>query len=320
MSDHDDDDDGSLVCVITAAASASGSFVMDVRVMWEGMTKKDHPSGICPPRYTPTHPPIRILPYLLPPPPRPGYLLANFSGPAKYRAVRNSHFDPYAALFTPRQAPLVALSVCGLLVAVAALVWAAAAFGPLAVAAYYGVPYLVVNAHLVLITYLQHTDTFVPHYREAEFTWLRGALSTVDRSFGAWLDDALHHIVDSHVVHHLFHTVRGEGGSRCVWHLAANECVRKWRGRAGMERALTAPPPPPLPPPQMPFYNAVKATPYVKAVLGDYYLSDDTPVLTALFRSWRTCKFVDPVGGIVYYRSAAEFNATGGGPGGKKVL
>jgi omega-6 fatty acid desaturase (delta-12 desaturase) len=30
---------------------------------------------------------------------------------------------------------------------------------------YYFIPYLIVNYHLVLITYLQHTDVFVPHFR-----------------------------------------------------------------------------------------------------------------------------------------------------------
>ena len=117
-----------------------------------------------------------------------------------------------SALYSRKQAPLILLSDIGVLCAVAVLAWACTTFGALAVAAYYGVPYLVVNAHLVLITYLQHTDTYVPHYREAEFTWLRGALSTVDRSFGMWLDDAFHHIADSHVAHHLFHTVSRSSG------------------------------------------------------------------------------------------------------------
>jgi fatty acid desaturase len=55
--------------------------------------------------------------------------------------------------------------------------------------------------------YLQHTATYIPHYRAAEFSWLRGALSTVDRTFGWPIDQILHHITDTHVVHHLFHTM-----------------------------------------------------------------------------------------------------------------
>lgn len=37
----------------------------------------------------------------------------------------------------------------------------------------------------------------------AEWDWLRGALSTVDRSHGI-LDHFFHHIADTHVCHHLF--------------------------------------------------------------------------------------------------------------------
>jgi omega-6 fatty acid desaturase (delta-12 desaturase) len=56
----------------------------------------------------------------------------------------------------------------------------------------------------VLITYLQHTDTYIPHFRDSEFDWLRGAMATVDRSYGWLLDTVFHHIADTHVVHHLF--------------------------------------------------------------------------------------------------------------------
>jgi hypothetical protein len=143
----------------------------------------------------------------------PGYLLANFSGPAKYRGQDNSHFSPLSVLYSRRQSPLIVLSDAGLLAAGAAIYAAARTWGWVAVGFWYGAPYLVVNAHLVLITFLQHTDAYVPHYRGEAFTWLRGALATVDRSFGPLLDDALHHIADSHVVHHLFHTVSDGGGS-----------------------------------------------------------------------------------------------------------
>lgn len=65
---------------------------------------------------------------------------------------------------------------------------------------------LVVNMHLVLITYLQHTDTYIPHWRDGDFNWLRGALSTADRSYGwGMLDWAFHRITDTHLAHHLFH-------------------------------------------------------------------------------------------------------------------
>ena len=36
---------------------------------------------------------------------------------------------------------------------------------------------------------------------------LRGALATVDRSYGWLMDELIHHIADTHVVHHMFHEV-----------------------------------------------------------------------------------------------------------------
>lgn len=77
------------------------------------------------------------------------------------------------------------------------------AFAPAQV---YIAPYLMVNMWLVMITLLQHTHPSLPHYTDAEWEWLRGALSTVDRSYGL-LDMAFHHIADTHVCHHLFSTM-----------------------------------------------------------------------------------------------------------------
>ena len=77
-------------------------------------------------------------------------------------------------------------------------------------------PYLIinyvrVNHWLVLITFLQHTDPILPHYRAPEFTFSRGALATLDRSLlgdcgklMAWIGaHATHGISETHVVHHV---------------------------------------------------------------------------------------------------------------------
>eukprot|EP01138_Halocafeteria_seosinensis_P005047 gb/GECG01005160.1/.p1 GENE.gb/GECG01005160.1/~~gb/GECG01005160.1/.p1 ORF type:complete len:415 (+),score=37.96 gb/GECG01005160.1/:1-1245(+) len=135
----------------------------------------------------------------------PGYLITNMSGPAKYQGKKSSHFDPGAALFRANQAKDVVISDMGLIVALAILGFCVHSYGFGNVAFYYIIPYLVVNCHLVLITFLQHTDTYIPHYNEDNFTWLRGALATVDRSYGWFLDACFHHIADTHVCHHLFH-------------------------------------------------------------------------------------------------------------------
>lgn len=73
-------------------------------------------------------------------------------------------------------------------------------------------PYMVVNAWLTIITFLQHTDADVPHYDEKSWTWLKGniyylklgALSTIDRNYPAWIDALQFEIGTTHVVHHLF--------------------------------------------------------------------------------------------------------------------
>lgn len=59
-----------------------------------------------------------------------------------------------------------------------------------------------------MITLLQHTHLSLPHYTGTEWDWLRGALCTVDRSFGALLNVLHHHIADTHVAHHLFSQAR----------------------------------------------------------------------------------------------------------------
>lgn len=67
------------------------------------------------------------------------------------------------------------------------------------------------NHWLVLIVFLQHTDPLLPHYRAPEFTFPRGALTTLDRSLlgdlgsiGAWVGATLTHgISETHVLHHV---------------------------------------------------------------------------------------------------------------------
>lgn len=66
-------------------------------------------------------------------------------------------------------------------------------------------PYLVVNAYLTMITFLQHTEDDVPHYDEKAWNWFKGALATVDRNWPGWIDHLQYHIGTTHVVHHLFH-------------------------------------------------------------------------------------------------------------------
>lgn len=131
----------------------------------------------------------------------PGYLLFNVAGPAKFRG--ESHFNPFSKLFSDRQRFAVFITDVVFGVVCYGLYRAVQTWGASAVLAYYGIPYLVNNFWLVLITYLQHTDVNVPHFAGKDWNWLRGALCTVDRDFGI-LNIIFHHISDTHVCHHLF--------------------------------------------------------------------------------------------------------------------
>jgi len=135
----------------------------------------------------------------------PGYLLLNMTGQMYER--RANHFEPSSPLFRVSERTGVAISDVGLMVMLGFLGVMASTFGVSNVIFWYGIPYLWVNFWLVLITYLQHSDVRIPHYSPDKWNFVRGALSTVDRDFGAPLNWWLHHINDSHVVHHLFSTM-----------------------------------------------------------------------------------------------------------------
>ena len=56
-----------------------------------------------------------------------------------------------------------------------------------------------------MITYLHHTDPELPHYRQPQWNFQRGAAATVDRDFLGWMGRFfLHDVAHYHVVHHFF--------------------------------------------------------------------------------------------------------------------
>lgn len=95
------------------------------------------------------------------------------------------------------------VSDVGLAAVLSGLGWLWTQYGFLYLLKMYIIPLLVVNHWLVMITYLQHTHPGLPHYDDKEWDWLRGAMATVDRSYG-FLDNIFHNIADTHVAHHLF--------------------------------------------------------------------------------------------------------------------
>lgn len=67
---------------------------------------------------------------------------------------------------------------------------------------YYLGPYLVFVIWLDLVTFLHHTEPGIPWYRGDEWTFLKGAVSTIDRDYG--FVNHIHHDIGTHVAHHIF--------------------------------------------------------------------------------------------------------------------
>jgi omega-6 fatty acid desaturase (delta-12 desaturase) len=53
----------------------------------------------------------------------------------------------------------------------------------------------------------------------------------------------------------------------------------------------------------MPYYGAIKATPYLKKKLGKYYVFDGTHYYKACLRSWMSCQYVADHGQVSYWGS-----------------
>lgn len=135
----------------------------------------------------------------------PAYLFVNVTGQKYdgYTTKEVNHFWPFSPLFKSEQRVEIMLSDLGLMFTSLCLYLACQKFGALTTFLFYGLPYFVVNHNLVMITFLQHTDPALPHYREGEWNYARGATATIDRDFGFIGKHIWHGIVETHVCHHL---------------------------------------------------------------------------------------------------------------------
>jgi len=114
------------------------------------------------------------------------------------------HYRPWSRMFPTKLRAKIAISTLGVVGAWIAMGLAAREYGAFPVLLWYVGPLMWNQAWLVLYTWLQHNDPSVPQYGPDEWTWVRGALSTVDRPYGIF--DFFHHKIGStHVAHHLFH-------------------------------------------------------------------------------------------------------------------
>ncbi|KAA8539566.1 hypothetical protein F0562_026258 [Nyssa sinensis] len=115
-----------------------------------------------------------------------------------------SHFDPNSDLFVPNERKdVITSTVCWTAMA-ALLVCLSFVMGPIQMFKLYGIPYWIFVMWLDLVTYLHHHghEEKLPWYRGAEWSYLRGGLTTLDRDYG-WINN-IHHDIGTHVIHHLF--------------------------------------------------------------------------------------------------------------------
>ncbi|KAJ8560918.1 hypothetical protein K7X08_027108 [Anisodus acutangulus] len=131
----------------------------------------------------------------------PLYLIFNISGKKYDRFV--CHYDPYSPIYTDRERLQIYISDAGIIAATYLLYRMTLTQGLAWLVCIYGVPLLIVNGFIVLITLLHHTHSSLPHYDSSEWDYLRGALATVDRDYGV-LNKVFHNVTDTHVLHHIF--------------------------------------------------------------------------------------------------------------------
>jgi len=220
----------------------------------------------------------------------PLHLIFNVSGQRDVPKWTN-FFNPFAtALYKPAEFRQIIISDIGVLLWVCAIVAWAYTRGLYEAMSLYFVPYLWVNHWLVLVTFLQHTDPLLPHYRAPAFTFPRGALTTLNRSFmgGPGLLGSMMGFVGAIVLH-------GIAETHVAHHIAS----------------------------KIPHYHAWEANAAVmKRLAQDGICLEGMGGVTwgEAIRVFRECKFIEDTGDVVFYKNArglakrvAVFNVGGSG-------
>ena len=127
----------------------------------------------------------------------------DYDSPTSHFWNRKRNFNGKRRLFSQSFGKWMLRSNLGLLAMVALLLIASVQFSLLRVLCVYGLPYLVINMWLTTYTWLQHTNTDIPHFSNETWTWSKGALQTVDRPYGPILNLLHHGIGSTHVCHHV---------------------------------------------------------------------------------------------------------------------
>ncbi|KAF3055721.1 Delta(12) fatty acid desaturase [Daldinia childiae] len=169
----------------------------------------------------------------------PNYLLSNVTGHNFHERQREgrgkgksngffggvNHFNPSSPLFEAKDAKLIVLSDVGLAITTSVLVLLGNKFGWGNLFVWYFLPYFWVNHWLVAITFLQHTDPSLPHYKPESWNYVRGAAATIDREFGFIGRTLMHGIIETHVLHHYVSTIPFYNADE------ASESIQKVMGR-----------------------------------------------------------------------------------------
>jgi omega-3 fatty acid desaturase (delta-15 desaturase) len=117
-----------------------------------------------------------------------------------------NHFDPWSGMFPPVEKEKAKISVAANLGFLLILGCVAIFKGIWFVTVMWFVPWVNFVVWISLVTYLHHTDVKTPWYSAKEWTFLKGALSTVDRDYGMVVN-YVHHNIETHVAHHLFSNI-----------------------------------------------------------------------------------------------------------------
>lgn len=202
----------------------------------------------------------------------PVYLLTNATGgrrthDGKPITTTLDHFRPTSALFPSSWRGRIAISTAGVAATIVILVCLGMTWGASTITLLYLPAYFVCNGWLVLYTWLQHTHEDLPHYGEDEWSWVRGALSTIDRPYSECFGfhDWMHHRIGStHVFHHLF----SEGP--CYNAVEATAHLKAFLEPKGL------------------------------------YHYDSRPVFTAAWQTAKRCHYVEGTQGVQFFKSLAN--------------
>ncbi|KAG7398422.1 linoleoyl-CoA desaturase [Phytophthora boehmeriae] len=144
-----------------------------------------------------------------------------------YPPRKVNHFNPFEPLFV-RQVAAVIISLIVMLAVAALSIYLSYELGLKTMVLYYYAPVFVFGSMLVITTFLHHNDEDTPWYGDSEWTYVKGNLSSVDRSYG-WLINNLSHNIGTHQIHHLFPIIPHYKLVRATeaFHKAFPELVRK---------------------------------------------------------------------------------------------